>query len=103
MKNYKKIKLKDVSLGTYPVYIKSVYNGKEPFKVVGIREKQVELKGDYSGVGMDNSSIWFDKKDCFMIQSVCPETLKPNGCQIHNLFCCGGGDVILGSHVKYWE
>lgn len=31
------------------VYHKEVYNGKEPLKVVGIREKEVELEGDYSG------------------------------------------------------
>ena len=31
------------------VYHTSLYYGKEPFKVVGIREKEVELEGDYSG------------------------------------------------------
>lgn len=40
------------------VYHTEVYNGNEPLKVVGIRKSQVELQGDYSGVGLDNSSCW---------------------------------------------
>lgn len=31
------------------VYHENIYWGKEPMKVVGIREKEVELQGDYSG------------------------------------------------------
>lgn len=31
------------------VYHEKIYCGKEPMKVVGIREKEVELEGDYSG------------------------------------------------------
>lgn len=31
------------------VYHEKIYWGREPMKVVGIREKQVELEGDYSG------------------------------------------------------
>jgi hypothetical protein len=33
----------------YPVYVKELYEGREPFKMVGIRQNQVELEGDYSG------------------------------------------------------
>jgi hypothetical protein len=33
----------------YPVYVKELYEGREPFKIVGIRQNQVELEGDYSG------------------------------------------------------
>lgn len=40
------------------VYHTKVYDGKEPLKVVGIRKDRVELKGDYSGVGLDNSECW---------------------------------------------
>lgn len=40
------------------VYHTEVYNGNEPLKVVGIRKSQVELQGDYSGVGLDNSPCW---------------------------------------------
>lgn len=40
------------------VYHQTIYNGNEPLKVVGIRKSEVELKGDYSGVGLDNSSSW---------------------------------------------
>lgn len=31
------------------VYHKEVYNYREPLKVVGIRENELELEGDYSG------------------------------------------------------
>jgi len=31
------------------VFHKKIYWGKEPMKIVGIREKEVELEGDYSG------------------------------------------------------
>jgi len=31
------------------VYHKDIYNGKELMKVVGIRKKELELEGDYSG------------------------------------------------------
>lgn len=31
------------------VYHRDVYNHKEPLKIVGIREHQLELEGDYSG------------------------------------------------------
>lgn len=31
------------------VYHNKIYWGKEPMKIVGIREKEVELEGDYSG------------------------------------------------------
>lgn len=40
------------------VYHSKVYDGNEPLKVVGIRKSEVELKGDYSGVGLDNSKCW---------------------------------------------
>jgi hypothetical protein len=31
------------------VFHRDIYDGKEPMKVVGIRETEVELEGDYSG------------------------------------------------------
>lgn len=40
------------------VYHQKIYDGNELLTVVGIRKDQVELKGDYSGVGLDNSSCW---------------------------------------------
>lgn len=40
------------------VYHTEVYYGDEPLKVVGIRKSEVELQGDYYGVGLDNSSCW---------------------------------------------
>lgn len=40
------------------VYHTKVYNGNEPLKVVGIRKSEVELYGDYSGVGLTYGSSW---------------------------------------------
>lgn len=40
------------------VYHQKIYNGNEPLKIVGIRKSEVELQGDYSGIGLDNSSCW---------------------------------------------
>lgn len=37
-----------IKLGMF-VYHKELYWGREPMKVVGIRETEVELEGDYSG------------------------------------------------------
>jgi hypothetical protein len=101
---YKKIPLKgNKELNLYPVYVEDLYYGHEPFKVVGIRENTVELEGDFSG-GTHNvtQKDWFDDDRCFLISSVCEEQLKPNGCQIHNVNCCGGG-TILKEHIEYWK
>ncbi|MCL1692012.1 hypothetical protein CMT57_09220 [Elizabethkingia anophelis] len=61
-----KNKLK-IELGFYPVYCKKVYKGKEPLKIVGIRENEIELEGDYSG-GTHNvkQRDWFKIEDCFI-------------------------------------
>lgn len=40
------------------VYHTEVYNGKEPLKVVGIRKSEVELYGDYSGMGNSYGAQW---------------------------------------------
>jgi hypothetical protein len=90
-------------LNMYPVYIEGVYYGHEPFKIVGIREKEIELEGDFSG-GTHNvtQKDWYPIERCFVISTVCDEQLKPNGCQMHNIHCCGGGSVI-NKHVSYWD
>lgn len=40
------------------VYHKEVYDGKELLEVVGIRKNEVELYGDYSGMGNSYGSQW---------------------------------------------
>lgn len=40
--------MKELRLGMF-VYHKDIYHGHERMKIVGIREKHVELEGDYSG------------------------------------------------------
>jgi hypothetical protein len=101
---YKKLPCKNYKvLNMYPVYVEGFYYGHEPFRIVGIRENQVELEGDFSG-GTHNvcQKDWFDDKRVFVVQEVCDEQLKPGGCQIHNVNCCGGGSVI-NKHTRYWE
>jgi hypothetical protein len=101
---YQKVAIRGYkALNMYPVYIKDIYDGKEPFKVVGIRENQVELEGDFSG-GTHNvcQKDWFDDDKVFVVSTICDEQLKPNGCQAHNVHCCGGGSVI-NNHVYYWD
>lgn len=90
-------------LNIYPVYVEGVYKGKEPFKIVGIRQDQVELEGDFSG-GTHNviQKDWFKDDELFVVREVCDKLLKPNGCQEHNIHCCGGGSVI-NKHVSYWN
>lgn len=101
---YKKIPVNDhIALNVYPVYVNSVYNGHEPFKIVGIRENHIELEGDFSGgTHLVCQKDWFRYDETFMVKTLCEETLKPNGCQIHNVYCCGGGSIIT-KHVKYWD
>lgn len=40
--------MEDIKLGMF-VYHINLYDGHERMKVIGIREKQIELEGDYSG------------------------------------------------------
>lgn len=70
------------------VYHDEIYQGKELMKVVGIREHEVELEGDYSGgTHPVKQKDWLPRKGVFRNIKVCEERLKPNGCQLHNLFC----------------
>lgn len=104
--NYEKIMLTNYGndiLNYYPVYCNEIYNGYEPFKIVGIRENEIELEGDFSG-GTQNvkQKDWFKKENCFVVKTLCPEELKEKGCQVHNVNCCGGGSVI-NEHKEYWK
>ena len=68
---YKKLPIKGYKvLNMYPVYLKHVYYGNEPFKIVGIRENQVELEGDFSG-GTHNvrQKDWFDDDKAFVVNT----------------------------------
>lgn len=104
MNKYRKIPINQIkNLDLYPVYTNKVYDGHEPLKIIGIRKNQVELEGDFSG-GTHNvtQSQWFDDKDVFALYSVCNEQLKTYGCQLPNVHCCGGGELIK-KHIHYWN
>lgn len=101
---YKKLEIGGYNvLNMYPVYVENLYRGREPFKIVGVRENEVELEGDYSG-GTHNTigKSWHKNTEVFVVTTVCDEQLKPKGCQVHNVNCCGGGSVI-NKHIPYWE
>ena len=68
-----------------------------------LHDVQVELEGDFSG-GTHNvcQKDWFDDDKVFVVSTICDEQLKSNGCQVHNVNCCGGGSVI-NKHVTYWD
>jgi hypothetical protein len=100
---YKKIPIEGYNvLNMYPVYVEGLYNGQEPFKIVGVRQYQVEIQGDFSAMNNTIGTMWIDNKYTFVVKEVCEEQLKPSGCQIHNINCCGGGSVI-DKHVEYWK
>lgn len=65
-----------------------IYKGNERMKVVGIRETEVELEGDYSGgTHAVTQKDWHPIKGLFRLRKVCEELQKPEGCQLHNLYC----------------
>lgn len=101
---YKKLPIDGYKvLNMYPVYTIDLYDGHEPLKIVGIREGQVELEGDFSG-GTHNVSQkqWFNDEGVFVVRTVCDQESLPNGCQVPNVNCCGGGSV-LSKHVVHWD
>ena len=84
---YKKEEILKPELGMM-VYHEKIYDGKEKMKVVGIRETEVELEGDYSG-GTHNvtQKDWQSIKGLFRLRKICDEHAKPNGCQLPNIHC----------------
>lgn len=44
------------------VYHSKIYQAREPMRVVGIREKEVELEGDYSGAYNFIQQCWMPIK-----------------------------------------
>src|SRR5690606_3250512 len=70
------------------VYHDDIYNGKELMEVVGVRANEVELEGDYSrGTHNVTQKDWIKIDGLFRLRKVCDEKDKPNGCQLHNLYC----------------
>lgn len=66
---------------------KALYDGKERFEVVGIREKEVELRGDYSG-GTHNvcQTSWMPIDGIIELKKNCQNKVDGN-CPLHNLHC----------------
>lgn len=70
------------------VYHETIYNGKELMTIVGIRETEIELQGDYSG-GTHSviQKDWQPISGMFGLRKICPEHESGKTCQLHNLHC----------------
>ena len=70
------------------VFHELIYHGKEYMKVVGIREKEVELEGDYSG-GTHNvcQKEWFPIEGLFRLRKVCSNHQDGKTCPLPNVHC----------------
>lgn len=85
------------------VFHESIYDGRELMKVVGIRESQVELEGDYSG-GTHNviEKDWLPILGTFRLRRSCEESLRPGGCQLPNVHCSFPGcEPYLTNHGHF--
>ncbi len=72
------------------VFHEAIYSGKELMEVVGIREAEVELQGDYSGgTNAVLQKDWLPIKGLFRLRLVCPEHQKggAGSCQLSNVHC----------------
>lgn len=70
------------------VFHETIYKGKEMMKVVGIRETEVELEGDYSGgTHAVIQKDWLPVKGLFRLRKVCDEVEKYGTCQLPNVHC----------------
>lgn len=70
------------------VFHELIYHGRECMKVVGIRETEVELEGDYSG-GTNNVSQkdWLPIKGLFRLRKVCINHEDGKACPLPNVHC----------------
>lgn len=85
---FKKLYLTTPKIGMDNVFHESIYHGREPFKVVGIRETEIELQGDFSGgTHAVTQKDWFPIKGAFRVVKVCDQIEKFGTCTLHNLFC----------------
>ena len=80
--------LLDPELGM-KVFHENIYNGHECMEVVGVRKKEVELEGDYSGgtqpyiIGKE----WFPIDGLFQLRKVCPQHESGEPCPLPNVHC----------------
>ena len=66
----------------------SIYHGKECMKVVGIREKEVELEGDYSGgTHAICQKDWLPIEGLFRLRKVCTNCENGKTCPLPNVHC----------------
>ncbi len=70
------------------VFHKEIYDGNELMKVVGIRKKEVELEGDYSGgTHKVSQKSWLPIKGLFRLRKVCEHHENGASCPLPNVHC----------------
>lgn len=70
------------------VFHESIYDGNEQMKIVGLRDNEIELEGDFSGG--TNKVIqrdWVSKEGTFRLRQVCRHKDSNGSCPLHNLHC----------------
>lgn len=84
------------------VFHEDVYGGKEPLEIVGIREHELELKGDYSGgTRLIRQKDWLPIKGTFRLRKVCADGDRDGGCPLPNVHCSFPGcEPYLNQYPK---
>jgi len=101
MRLYKKLPINSYKqLNRFPVYVETLYEGMVPFKIVGVRENEIEVSTQLPNG--DVITQWVNQDNVFVVSTVCEQELNVNGCQVHNVNCCGGGKTIT-EHTNYFE
>jgi len=70
------------------VYHDQIYKGEEKMKIVGIRQSEIELEGDYSG-GTHNvvQKSWLPIQGAFRLRKQCEQHEKFGTCTLPNVHC----------------
>lgn len=83
----RKEKVEEPALGV-TVFHEEIYGGMERMKIVGIRETEVELEGDYSGgTHAVNQKSWLPVKGLIRYKKMCEQHEKFTTCQLPNVHC----------------
>jgi hypothetical protein len=114
-KQFKPTEMRLININTRKEYVKkpqlgmqvfheSIYDGNELMKVVGIRETEVELQGDYSG-GTHRviQKDWLPISGVFRRRKICDNQKYPNGCPLPNVHCGYPDCEPYVNHPKYYD
>jgi len=70
------------------VFHEKIYDGNECMTIIGIRETEVELEGDYSGgTHPATQKDWLPIEGLFRLRKVCNQIVQHGSCPLHNIHC----------------